>query len=557
MDGAPQTRQDNPPDPQAEIHDLRRRVVYLERALAQLDRRLKNVEASVIFKFLRWLGSKFLTSGQASRDISERYAAWTQEVALTRKIEDRAAPVSAASVAILLDARTPGEDKLARTVKSLAELSHTNWELIIPEGHASLDRTLARDLPLKRPRIISSLAADIQTEFVLFLPAGAVLEPCAVNELLAAAGSDAVAVHSDWDHLESNARPASPRFTPELSPELLAHTPYWGDCFLVRTAALRQSGAESLRDLSLRLAASAKPVRRVPQILWHQQEPPPKPTSARPPGVPFSEAASIIICTRNPAQIRKCLESLKPSLNPLHEVIVVIHSRFGDTSGIDDIARQHGARAVCYEGPFHFGEMNRLGVDTARHEFLCLLNDDVAAIEKDWLDRMVAQAAAPGTGVVGALLLYPNHTIQHAGIVVGDWIPPSHIGRGLTSSPLWPWLRMTREVTAVTGACMVMRRSVWKELDGFDPRFPVNYNDVDLCLRAGELGYRVLLEAHAVLIHEEARTRIAEVRPEERALFYERWASTIGGRDRFFNPQLSHESDSIELPSPWTSVRTR
>jgi GT2 family glycosyltransferase len=102
---------------------------------------------------------------------------------------------------------------------------------------------------------------------------------------------------------------------------------------------------------------------------------------------------------------------------------------------------------------------------------------------------------------------------------------------------------------------MVTRRAVWDELGGLDPRFPVNYNDVDYCLRAAERGYRILIEAQAILTHEESRTRVPQVRPDETETFYERWYSVINAPDKFFNPQLSQEVDSIELPSPWTLVR--
>jgi GT2 family glycosyltransferase len=104
---------------------------------------------------------------------------------------------------------------------------------------------------------------------------------------------------------------------------------------------------------------------------------------------------------------------------------------------------------------------------------------------------------------------------------------------------------------------MVARRAVWDELGGLDPRFPVNYNDIDFCLRAGERGYRVLMEARAVLTHEESRTRIPQVRREESELFYERWNSVMSAPDKFLNPQLGSDADAdpLALPSPWTLVR--
>jgi len=106
---------------------------------------------------------------------------------------------------------------------------------------------------------------------------------------------------------------------------------------------------------------------------------------------------------------------------------------------------------------------------------------------------------------------------------------------------------MTREVTAVTGACLAVRRAVWDELGGFDLRFPVNYNDIDLCLRAGRAGYRVLLEAQAILLHDEAQTRIPIVRPKERQLFYELWEDAVEVFDPFLSPNLAIPQERIVL----------
>ena len=106
----------------------------------------------------------------------------------------------------------------------------------------------------------------------------------------------------------------------------------------------------------------------------------------------------------------------------------------------------------------------------------------VYPVTSDWLDSMLVQATRSDVAVVGALLLYPIGTIQHAGVGVGGWHLAAHVRRLQVESPHWPLLRMTREVTAVTGACMAGRRSVRDELGGFDPRFPVNYNDIDFCL---------------------------------------------------------------------------
>jgi GT2 family glycosyltransferase len=234
------------------------------------------------------------------------------------------------------------------------------------------------------------------------------------------------------------------------------------------------------------------------------------------------------------------LKSLRPTLDSRHEIIVVAHNV--------DLAAVDGVKVVPYHGAFHFGIMNQRGVQESTGEVLCFLNDDVFPSTPDWLERTLAQAARPEIGIVGALLLYPDGSIQHAGVVVDRW-HPAHVGRFQKDSTYWPWLRMTREVSAVTGACMTMRRALWDELGGFDVQFPVNYNDIDLCLRAAERGYCILIETKAVLVHEEARTRVAVVRPEEAERFHQRWAAVTDRPDRYFNPQLSTEDETIALPA--------
>jgi hypothetical protein len=148
---------------------------------------------------------------------------------------------------------------------------------------------------------------------------------------------------------------------------------------------------------------------------------------------------------------------------------------------------------------------------------------------------------------------------NNAGVAVGGWHNPAHVGRLQIESPYWPWLRITREVTAVTGACMVVRRSVWDELDGMDPRFPVNYNDIDFCLRAGKLGYRVLIDAQAVLTHEESRTRIPQVRAEEgERNVARRVTHFFGDVRRGVPPRIAehhgHERQQPARPAPYCGV---
>jgi len=543
------------------FQELLNRVERLEHSLALLDRRLQNVEASAVFKFLRWLGGK-LGLGLARNDTPGRYAAWAQETEFRERLErvrQTALPQQAGCVSIVIDARGAEPEKFAKTLKSIARQTHSRWELAVDAGSESAEwvkACVAEYTGGRRAGIGGVSETALTGEFTAFIHPHSILDAGLLEDWLRFCESGTAAVYSDWDHIDSSGRRHSPRFTPEFSPSLLLQTNYFGTCLLARTAVLRALGWPELaaKDVPARLAEARAKIRRIPRILWHLQDSPADFEDPRPFSGP-GPAASMIVCTRNPARLEKSLRALSPPPGSRHEIVTVIHGASGGSSKLEQIATAAGARPVRFEGPFHFGEMNRLGVEASRNEVLAFLNDDVYPLEKTWLDRMSVQAATKDVGIVGALLLYPNRTIQHAGIVVGSWRQPTHLGRGQTGSPLWPWLRMTREVTAVTGACMVLRRAIWDELGGFDPQFPVNYNDVDLCLRAGERGYRVLLEAGAVLIHEEARTRIATVSPEESARFFERWSQVAREPDRFFNPQLTCDHQTIELPPPWTAVR--
>jgi GT2 family glycosyltransferase len=178
------------------------------------------------------------------------------------------------------------------------------------------------------------------------------------------------------------------------------------------------------------------------------------------------------------------------------------------------------------------------------------LNDDVVPLDSEWLDAMLAHANRREVGAVGAKLLYGSGAIQHAGMVIGIMEGSGHLHRHTFGSPYWNWLPFTRNVSAVTGACLAMRASVFEELGGFDESFPVNYNDVDLCLRARQAGYDVVVEPAALLRHDECQSRQAGVRLEERYAFEQRWAACLERGDPFYSPHLSRtrEDAGLELP---------
>jgi len=235
---------------------------------------------------------------------------------------------------------------------------------------------------------------------------------------------------------------------------------------------------------------------------------------------------------------------------PLREVIVVQHLD-GNPGALQAVISRYRAERVAYSGRFHFSRMNNLGAGAAKGTILVFLNDDTELLDSSWLERLVAQVERPDVGIAGARLLYPSGTLQHGGVAIGVGVGCAHIGRNTsTAAPHWPWLDLTRDVSAVTGACLAIRTSVFHELGGFAEAFPANYNDIDLCLRARDAGFRVIYEAGAVLRHHECQSRRGVVTFAERNLWYDRWAANIRAGDPFYSPNLSRQHEDLSLRSP-------
>jgi O-antigen biosynthesis protein len=225
---------------------------------------------------------------------------------------------------------------------------------------------------------------------------------------------------------------------------------------------------------------------------------------------PVSGRVSIIIPFKDrPELLRGCLRSLRRTAHRDFEVVLVDNgSEEERTRCFLGKARRRRVVVEC-PGEFNFARLCNAGARAARGEFLLFLNNDTEVLHPGWLERLLRVARRPDVGVVGATLLYPDGTIQHAGLFPragGVWV---HGYRGLT--PDAPGdrgeLGYVRTVPAVTGACLLIGREFFEELGGFDERLPTTYNDVDLCLRARARGRLVAVTPHARLLHFEAISR--------------------------------------------------
>jgi O-antigen biosynthesis protein len=475
-----------------EIQELQRRIDRLTTVQRELEARLWTIEDSRVFRILQRAG--IVTNSIKTR--LRRTFAGGLEVAQKQRVY---------------------RDWLASQPKRDSDISTLAYQ---PRFQVAEGSTPKED-----------------ADYILFVAPGGRLAPTALYDLSAALQQERFeAVYGDQD------REDFPLFKPGWSPELLRSPTYLEGLLAVRRDALEGVGEfRDIPDLAQKLAGNGARFHHVPRVLvsfgdaeGRNGEPPRRKRQGSP-------LTSIVICSRDARLLKKCLDSIQRGTGYPHREIVVIEH------GLDRAVTGHEYRGVRYSGGFDFAVMNNLGAKTATGEVIVFLNDDVQPLSSDWLDAMIAQAQRPEVGAVGALLLYPNGAVQHAGIALGINGYAAHPGRETFDGGFWPWTFVTRNVSAVTGACLAIRREVFEELGGFDPRFPVNYNDVDLCLRARRAGYQVILEATARLRHFESRTRKRGVTWEERELFAERWGEQIAQGDPYYNPNLTLTSEDCSL----------
>ena len=261
---------------------------------------------------------------------------------------------------------------------------------------------------------------------------------------------------------------------------------------------------------------------------------------------------SIIIPTRNGlVLLRRCIERLRERTRYSNYEILVVDNQSTDSETLDYLNQISGAgfaRVLRYDFPFNYSALNNFAAKAARGSYLCLMNNDIEVISEHWLDEMVSQAACIEVGAVGAKLYYPNDTIQHAGVILGMGGIAGHLysGMGRNSSGYMSRLMLVQNVSAVTAACLLVRKELYEEVGGLDEKnLPIAFNDVDFCLRLLERGYRNLWTPYAELYHHESASRGPEDTPEKKLRFRRemtymqtRWGHLLQ-HDPAHNPNLT------------------
>jgi GT2 family glycosyltransferase len=438
-----------------------------------------------------------------------------------------------------------------------------------------------------RTNALNDALAIATGDFVASLTPGDELADHALADIAKACAAivDIDLVYADEDRVNEYGRHSDPFFKPDWSPEYLLATNYIGPTAFVRAKVIREVagfredfGEAADYDLALRCLARGVRVLHVADVLVHRGASSQR-DSAR---VADAERAALRAHLQATGQVATVEPGLAPNThrvrsasgeNPL--VSIIIPSACGQTTidgestwfllkcvqsirerstyqrveilvvdnndmpaELERALRPYDVRVVHFTEPFNLSAKMNLGAARAEGEHLVFMNDDIEVSSPDWIQSLLDFSVRDGVGAVGARLLFPNGCLQHVGVTILDGNPghPFYLSPG-SCAGYFHSTRVHRNYVAVTGACVMTPARVFRELGGFDVRFPLNYNDVDYCLRVVESGRRNVFTPYAELYHHESVSKSGTTL-DELANFKRKWLTRYRV-DPYYNPNLT------------------
>jgi glycosyltransferase involved in cell wall biosynthesis len=511
-------------------------------------------------------------------------------------------------ISVVMPTYNTPEKYLDSAIKSVQAQYYPHWELCICDDASTQASTRRLLQSIKDPRIkvlyseqnqgisvtTNRAAETAKGDFIAFLDHDDELTP---DALLAVARTlnaqpDLDVIYSDQDKLNARNRIVEPFHKPDWSPDYFRAVMYVGHLLVVRRKLFHyvnglNKAFDGVQDYEfmLRVSEQTSKIAHIPQILYHWRMIPgsvalgvdakgekieelqiqavnahlqriglnaeairhpvyhhralikPKPREHNP-------KVSIIILTKDaPEHIARCLSSIFSRTSYPNFEVVVVDNGTTDPAALE-ILQTYPVRTIAYDAKFNYSRANNLGVQAASGEIIVLLNNDTEVISPDWLEQMLLYLDDPKVAIVGPKLIYPNRTIQHAGVTLGLRGTADHIMRG------FPWdadgyagsLSCPRDVAAITGACLMMRREDYLSSGGLLDYYGTHYQDLDLCLRFLSSGSRNVYVPYAVLVHYEGATRGDTYNHLDRALLLDTWGDVISKGDPFHNPNFSLEA---------------
>jgi GT2 family glycosyltransferase/glycosyltransferase involved in cell wall biosynthesis len=535
----------------------------------------------------------------------DQYQLWLRRYAPTSEsLDELHREVAALPYQPVISVVTPvynvDPELLRAAVDSVRLQVYANWELCLVDDNSTRDGTVTAlaEIEGSDPRIkvtrldnqhgiagTSNVGLGLAAgEYVTFLDHDDLLKPHALAQVIRWLNADPSLdlLYSDEDKLDQDGRLVMPHFKPAWSPDQLTSMNYLCHLLVVRRELLNRvdgfrmgfDGSQD-HDLVLRLVEQTNRIAHIPDPLYTWRIIPGSTSGqvdAKPAAFVAAKRAltdalvrrgfegegqdgllpgmyrtkytvigeprvSIIIPTHDGLHLlRPCIDSVIDQSTYRNYEIVVIDNNSQRRETLSYLATFPG-RVARYPYPFNYSRMMNLGAYSAAGDMLLFLNNDTEVIEPDWIQAMLEHATRPEVGAVGARLYFPDGRVQHEGIIWGALGTATNVDhRGF-----WGLGDVVRNCTAVTGACTMMRPTVYWQVGGNDERLRVAYNDVDICMRIRQAGYEVVYTPYARLYHNESATRAGFEHAEDSNFFGVRW-HPFEKRDPYYNPNFERMS---------------
>jgi GT2 family glycosyltransferase len=505
-------------------------------------------------------------------------------------------------VLVVMMAEENDRTSLHSLVQSLSAQTYGNWELffIIPQGHSGPEFKDQRAKNIyysatdtgNSPKLLVAL---LKGDFVGFVLSTDIFAPFALHEIVLAINNnpDVDCLYSDHDQYPYDRKElrSDPYFKPDWSPDLLRSYNYIGHLLLMKRGLFEKieqlntkKNCVDTYDLALKATERAGKIVHISKILYHVQSTADLFAYDKCKRVSIEKhlqrigleasvengllpdtynvmyhfnhktKVSIIIPNKDHhLDLEKCIKSIITMSTYSDYEICVVENGSVEKETFDlyeKLTKDNTISILEWKMPFNYSSINNFAVANTDGEVILFLNNDTEVINSDWLERMLEHALRKDVGAVGAKLYYPDGTIQHAGVVVSIGGVADHAfkGFGMGSPGYFGNLKTIRNVSAVTAACLMTRREVFNEVDGFDESLVVAYNDVDFCLRLRAEGYLIIWTPFAELYHHEYKTRrypstsidISRER-RERKLYQKKWRHVLRKSDPYYNQNLKYE----------------
>ena len=518
------------------------------------------------------------------------YARWLNEYKITSEVRDAMKKKikmfslnSTLTVSISVDEKN--YKYLKETILSISKQIYEDWQIILvrPTSIAKQVNFILNEIKDVQPEIVQTGSlkeiSKNSSDFVVFLNSGSIITDDSFFRIIEVVNnnSNVEIIYSDEDEIKNGER-INPFFKPDWSPYLFLNFDYISNFCCIKKDLLSQildsSGMHKVNhyDLLLQLTEKSKNIFHIPTILVSIRKDS-KQINSEETSIALSKAlkrrkingtvargtlpntfrilyhldnepkVSIIIPTRdNKDLLQRCISYIRKNTRYKNYEAIIIDNNSTKKETLDYL-RSLPHTVIKYEGQFNFSKINNLAAKHATGEYLLFLNDDAAPLQPNWLSEMVSICQQDDVGAVGAKLVHGDGTIQHAGIAILPTGAGFHPMQRMDSSSAgyFGFLNVIRDCSAVTGACLLIKREIFEAVGGFDDNYDLYYGDSDLCLSVRKLGYSVVYTPYAVLLHQGSSTikeyATAFFTVENHRYFIKKWPQLKFG-DPFYNPNL-------------------